>query len=84
MISLKSSGVICLSFSFSVLCFQGDAGPHMHETGDRDGRHLGGRRGLMGCRRAAVHLVLHRSDKRLPRSADIRGGGLPAAGPGST
>lgn len=52
----------------------------MHEAGDRDGYHLGGGRGLMGGRRAAVHLVLHRLVKRLPRSADLRDGRLPAAG----
>lgn len=69
------------SFAASLpLCFQGNAGPHMHETGDRDGCHLGGGRGLMGGRRASVHLVLHRSDKRLSRGADFRGGRLPAAG----
>lgn len=52
----------------------------MHETGDRDGYHLGGGRGLMGGRRAAVHLVLHRLNKRFPRGADFRDGRLPAPG----
>ena len=51
----------------------------MHEAGDRDGCYLGGRRGFVGCRRTAIHLVLHRPNKRLPGSTDFCSGRLPAA-----
>lgn len=60
--------------------FQSRAGPCLHEAGGGDGHHLGGGRGLVGSRWAAVHLVLHGHDKRVPGCADLRGGWLPAAG----
>lgn len=62
--------------------FQSRAWPRLHEASGRDGCHLGGRRGLMGSRRAPVHLVFHGHDKRVPRCADLRGGWLPAPSPG--
>lgn len=62
-------------------CFQSRIRPRVHEAGGRDGRHLGGRRRLVGGWWPSIHLVLHRHDKRVPGSANLRGGWLPAPGP---
>lgn len=52
----------------------------MPETGDRHGHHVGGRRAVVGDRRARLRVVPDGPDERAPRGAHIHSGRLPAAG----
>lgn len=47
------------------------AGPRVPEAGGRDGRHLGGRRSVVGRRRAALLLVFNRCGERTAGRSDL-------------
>lgn len=63
---------------------QGGSGPGVSQAGGGHGGDMGGRRRLLGGGRTRLHLVPHRRHQLSAGSADLRRGGLPAAGVGGS